>query len=69
MPPVSAATANCALPSRKVTVPEGVPRGDVTVTVRVTESESMEGFSDDATELIAALAGFTVNVTLADAVV
>jgi len=50
MPPGSrVAVPRVVLPSRKVTVPVGVPVVPVTVAVKVTESPKVDGFFDDDT--------------------
>lgn len=58
-PPESGPEPICVAPSKKFTVPAGVPPEEVTVAVSVTFRLNVEGFSDDVKVVVVA-AGFTV---------
>jgi len=61
-PLVSEPVPSVVVPSRKVTVPLGVPPLEVTVAVKVTEAFNGDGLSEEATEVEVG-AVFTVNWT------
>ena len=61
-PAFSALEPNCTEPSRKATVPVGVPAADVTLTVKVTGVDTSDGLADDVTGLRIATGLVIVNV-------
>ena len=44
--------ARVVVPSRKAIVPVGIPFVEVTVAVNVTDCAGLDGFSEDATEVV-----------------
>jgi hypothetical protein len=58
----SAPVPRLVFPSKKVTVPDGVPAFDVTEAVMVIDWPKTEGFGDAAT-VVAVGAGFTICVS------
>jgi len=64
-PPDRALVPRVVVPSLKVTVPVGVPAPEDTVAVKTTVCPKVEGFWDEATEVLEA-ALFTVSVPLAE---
>ena len=56
-----------ALPSLKDTVPVGMPESEVTVAVKTTVSPMVEGFLDEVSEVVVAVAEFTVKAPVVEA--
>src|SRR5207248_3525332 len=66
-PPVPrVAVPSVAVPSRNVTVPDGVPVAALTVAVNVTASPAADGLAEDASVVVVAASagGMTNNSTL-----
>jgi hypothetical protein len=56
--------ASVVVPSMKATVPEGIPIVEVTVAVKVTDCDGLDGFSEDATDVDVLTCTTWVNVPL-----